>query len=154
MVDGGLSGFIDSSSRALAEGRYEDILSDGIEGLKNSWWMAPIMGAGFNLAGKAGSKLGKTALGQATGKVLKEGTQALGGAIDNILPQGVKRIIQEGSEKLNDRFIQTSLKNCLTISDDGIYSVKTNGYNVQLIEDELSEEILEAISKGDNTLVA
>ncbi|MBQ4647438.1 MAG: hypothetical protein IJB79_08835 [Candidatus Gastranaerophilales bacterium] len=153
MVDGGLSGLIDGSSRAMAEGRYEDILSDGWEGFKGGLIASPIMGTGFNIAGKAGSKLGQTALGQVAGKATKEGIQVLGGVLDNLLPQGIKRIIQESSEKLNDRFIQTSLKNCLTISDDGIYSVKTNGYSVQLIESELSEEILEAITRGDNTLV-
>ncbi len=153
IVDGGLSGFVDSSSRALAEGRYEDIFSDGVEGLKYGLWTAPVMGVGFNFAGKLGFKLGQTAVGQATGNFIKTGMHALGDTVDNILPQGVKRIIQEGSEKLNNRFIQTSLKNCLTVSKDGIYSVAIGGYSVQLIEGELSEEILEAIANGNNTLV-
>ena len=153
VVDGSTSGFIDNSSRAFAEGRYEDILSDGWDGFKGGLLAAPLMNAGFNFAGKAGSRLGQTVLGQTTGKMAKEGFQALGNVIDSILPQGVKRILQESGEKLNSRFVQTSLKNCLTISDDGIYSVRANGYNIQLVKSELSDEILEAISKGDNTLV-
>ena len=111
------------------------------------------MNVGFNIAGKAGVKLGNTRIGQIAGRAFSNGAQAIGTGIDHLLPQGVKRVINEAGEKLNNKFVQASLKNCLTISDDGIYSVKINGYSVQLIKDELSEEILEAISKGDNTLV-
>ncbi|MBR1976773.1 hypothetical protein IKA15_00665 [bacterium] len=58
VIDGSLSGFVDGSSRALAEGRFEDILKDGTTGFVGGAIASPIIGAGFKGAGKLGSKLG------------------------------------------------------------------------------------------------
>lgn len=60
MVDGALSGATDGFARALAEGRIEDIPQDMLNGGLGGAIASPIIGGGFRLAGRGGSKLGAT----------------------------------------------------------------------------------------------
>ena len=71
-VDGSLSGAADGFSRALAEGRTEDLLSDSASGFVGGLIASPIIGGGFKIAGKAGSKLGKIVSSNTSDSLTKE----------------------------------------------------------------------------------
>lgn len=58
VVDGALSGATDGLARALGEGRIEDIPQDILNGLAGGAVASPLIGGGFRLATKGGSKIG------------------------------------------------------------------------------------------------
>ena len=58
VVDGALSGATDGFARALGEGRIEDIPQDTLNGLAGGAVASPLIGGGFRLATKGGSKIG------------------------------------------------------------------------------------------------
>ncbi len=64
VVDGTLSGATDGFSRAVGEGRYEDILDETLTSAAGGAIASPIIGGSFKLIGSAGSALGKKIIGE------------------------------------------------------------------------------------------
>ena len=65
-VDGALGGATDGFARSLAEGDFENMGENVTQGFVGGLIAAPVIGGGFRLAGKAGSKVGSKLFGNAT----------------------------------------------------------------------------------------
>lgn len=161
-LDGGLSGATDAFARDIATGNTDNLLKDTLQGFGAGAAGGVVIGGGFKVAGKAGAKLGSTEAAQALGGAIKKTTGGLsdlaGDAVDGLanhsrIVRNISSTLSDFGDNLNSKAIATSLKNCLTIGDDGLYNVNVGSYTVKLAKDELSDEILEAISKNDNTAV-
>ena len=98
-IDGSLSGATDGFSRALAEGRFEDIPKDtfisGIGGAVAS----PLIHTGFDVAGKVGGGIG--------GEVLKLYSKFMG---ETISDEVVEVVSKEASEALQDEIVQQTVE--------------------------------------------
>lgn len=152
-IDGGLSGAMDAFSRDIGgnltnsedekDKNISEILQDTAIGTIGGALGGVLIGGAMKGAGKLGSALGNTSLGKAADKTIKNVSKNIGDTLSNGL---------DGTN-INNNFIPVSLKNVVSELDDNVYSVTVGNYTVQLAKDELSDEMLEAMSKGDNTLI-
>lgn len=103
VVDGAFSGATDGFARALGEGRIEDIPQDMLAGAAGGAIASPIIGGGFKIAGKAGSKIGN---------VIKN-SDVLDNIADTRLYTAASELKSAASSKIDDVAgkLKTSLKN-------------------------------------------
>ncbi len=171
-IDGGLSGAMDAFSRDVAQnmtnGENEEdkdileILKDTTSGFVGGAAGGIVIGGAMRGASKLGNLAGETQIGQNAGQAIKK----IGGDISETLSDGldmlggkapvvnsIRESLSNFGVTINDKFVATSLKNAVTQVDDNIYSVAVGNYSVQIAKEELSEEIIEAINKGDNSLI-
>ena len=123
-VDGALSGAADGFSRALGEGRVEDITDDTLNGALGGLIASPLIGGAMRLSFSGASALGRSVFGEAQ-DVLTNGVQdtlAREAAQTNIVSFGS---IDEALEYLN----KSTNKNAQVILDAYNSAVK-NGKNV------------------------
>ena len=134
MVDGGLSGFVDGSSRALGEGRYEDILSDGTQGLVGGMIASPIIGGGFVAAGKLGSTIGNKITNKVGNEVAQEAGEKVGNEIGQEASEEVGQVIgKETGEELAGQTVEHISKKTNEIISKIDMSSLTEEEKIQLI---------------------
>lgn len=132
-VDGALGGAADNMTRAALNG--ENVLKAGVEGAIGGAIMSPIIGGGFNLAGKAGHAINN----KITTKI--------------ILPDGIKTKFKQGSigdcallstidGMMNNPKTAKALKKSITKTVGGDYNVKIGDQIVRVTKDSLSDEVL------------
>lgn len=171
-IDGGLSGAMDAFSRDIGENltnsedeedkNISEILQDTAIGTIGGAIGGVLIGGAMKGAGKVGSELGNTSFGQAAGKTIKNVSGNIGDTLSSGLNElsDKSRIVKNLADGLdnigtdiNNKFITGSLKNAVSELDDNIYSVTIGNYSVQLAKSELTDEIIDAMNKGDNTLI-
>lgn len=132
-VDGALGGASDNMVRAGLNG--ENVLKAGVEGAIGGAIMAPIIGGGFNLAGKAGHAINN----KITTKI--------------VLPDGIKTKFKQGSigdcallstidGMMNNPKTAKAFKKSITKTIAGDYNVKIGDQIVRVSKDSLSDEVL------------
>ncbi len=132
-VDGALGGAADNMVRAGLEN--ENIIEAGIQGAVGGAIMAPIIGGGFRVAGKAGHALNN----KITTKI--------------VLPDGIKTKFKQGSigdcallstidGMMNNQTTAKSFKKAITKTAGGDYNVKIGDNIVRVTKDSLSDEVL------------
>ena len=132
-VDGALGGAADNMTRAALNG--ENVLKAGVEGAIGGAIMSPIIGGGFNLAGKAGHAINN----KITTKI--------------VLPDGIKTKFKQGSigdcallstidGMMNNPKTAKALKKSITKTVGGDYNVKIGDQIVRVTKDSLSDEVL------------
>lgn len=132
-VDGALGGATDNMTRAALNG--ENVLKAGVEGAIGGAIMSPIIGGGFNLAGKAGHAINN----KITTKI--------------ILPDGIKTKFKQGSigdcallstidGMMNNPKTAKAFKKSITKTVGGDYNVKIGDQIVRVTKDSLSDEVL------------
>ena len=132
-VDGALSGASDNMVRAALNG--EDVLKSGIEGAIGGMMMAPVIGGGFRVAGKAGHALNN----KITTKI--------------VLPDGINTKFKQGNigdcallstidGMMNNPQTAKTFKKSITKTIGGDYNVKIGDQIVRVSKDSLSDEIL------------
>ena len=138
-VDGALSGATDGFARAAAEGRWEDIPQEMLQGGLGGLIASPIIGGGFRVAGKAGS----TVINKINNKI----------TIGSLLPDGTMTKFSQGEIgdcallSMLDGFLGNSktakqIQNAITTSTDGGYNVKIGSQTVKIAREELTDEML------------
>ena len=138
-VDGALSGATDGFARAAAEGRWEDIPQEMLQGGLGGLIASPVIGGGFRVAGKAGS----TVINKINNKI----------TIGSLLPDGTMTRFSQGEMgdcallSMLDGFLGNSkmskqIKNAITTSADGGYNVKIGSQTVKIAREELTDEML------------
>lgn len=132
-VDGALGGASDNMVRAGLNG--ENVLKAGVEGAIGGAIMAPIIGGGFNLAGKAGHAINN----KITTKI--------------VLPDGIKTKFKQGSigdcallstidGMMNNPKTAKTFKKSITKTIGGDYNVKIGDQIVRVSKNSLSDEVL------------
>ena len=138
-VDGTISGATDGFARAIGEGRIEDIPSEMLNGAVGGLVAAPIIGGGFRLSGKFGSKV--------AGAINEKIT------FSRVLPDGVSTALKQGETgdcnllsvidgMLANPQTAKTLKKSLSTTVDGNYQVKIGDKIVQVTRDSLSDNAL------------
>lgn len=117
MVDGTLSGATDGFARALGEGRIEDIPEDMLQGAVGGAIASPIIGGGFNLAGKAGGKIG----GIISNKLRKEASEEIAEEIST-------KISREISGEVGEEFTERA---SIEIGSEIAEEVSNNGSKIK-----------------------
>lgn len=95
VIDGAISGATDGFSRALGEGRIEDIPQDMLTGAAGGAIASPIIGGGMKLVGKAGSAAGN-AIKNAVGK---EAAENAGDIVSREISENISAEITEQAGK-------------------------------------------------------
>ncbi len=132
-VDGALGGAADNMTRAALNG--ENVLQAGVEGAIGGMIMAPIIGGGFNLAGKAGHAINN----KITTKI--------------VLPDGIKTKFKQGNigdcallstidGMMSNPKTAKAFKKSITKTIGGDYNVKIGDQVVRVAKDSLSDEML------------
>ncbi len=132
-VDGALGGATDNMVRAGLNG--ENIIEAGVQGAVGGAIMAPIIGGGFRVAGKAGHALNN----KITTKI--------------ILPDGINTKFKQGNVgdcallstidgMMNNPTTAKSFKKSITKTAGGDYNVKIGDNVVRVAKDSLSDEML------------
>lgn len=139
MVDGSLSGAGDGFARALAEGRFEDIPQDMLQGFIGGAIASPFIGGGFRLAGKAGS----TVLNKINNKI----------TFSSVLPDGTSTKFGQGQVgdcpllSMIDGFLANDrtkglLTNAIQTDVNGNFAVKIGDKTVTVLRSSLTDEML------------
>lgn len=139
MVDGAVSGASDGAIRAIAQGRYSDILSDTISGFAGGAIMSPVIGGGMRIATKAGT----TVLNKFNNKL----------TLSNVLPDGTSTKFSQGEVGdcallsifdgiLGNKNTAKQLKESIMTNANGDYSVCIGDEIVKVARDSLSDEAL------------
>lgn len=132
-VDGALGGAGDNMVRAALNG--ENIIKAGIQGAVGGLIMAPIIGGGFRVAGKAGRAL--------NGKII----------MSKVLPDGISTKFKQGSVgdcallstidgMMNNPTTAKALKKSITKTIGGDYNVKIGDKIVKVAKSSLTDEML------------
>ena len=132
-VDGALGGASDNMVRAALNG--ENVIKAGVQGAIGGMIMAPVIGGGFRVAGKAGKALNN----KITTKI--------------VLPDGIKTKFSQGTVgdcallstidgMLNNPQTAKNIKKSVTKTIGGDYNVKIGDQIVRVAKDSLSDEML------------
>jgi len=138
-LDGSLSGAMDGFARAVAEGRWEDIPQEMLTGGTNGFFVSPIIGGGFRIAGKVGS----TVINKVNNKI----------TIGSLLPDGTLTKFSQGkigdcallsmlNGFLSNSKISKQIQNAITTTADGGYRVKIGSQIIKIAREELTGEML------------
>ena len=139
VVDGSLSGAADGAIRAVAEGRYEDIVSDTFGGLVGRAVFSPVIGGGMRLATKAGG----TILNKINNKI----------TLKTMLPDGSATKFSQGEAGdcaflsifdgiLNNEEMSKKLQKSILTDANGDITVSIGGKAVTVARDSLTDEML------------
>ena len=139
MVDGSLSGAGDGFARALAEGRFEDIPQDMLQGFIGGAIASPFIGGGFRLVGKASS----TVLNKINNKI----------TFSSVLPDGTSTKFGQGQVgdcpllSMIDGFLandrtKSLLTNAIQTDANGNFAVKIGDKTVTVLRSSLTDEML------------
>ena len=139
MVDGSLSGAGDGFARALAEGRFEDIPQDMLQGFIGGAIASPFIGGGFRLVGKASS----TVLNKINNKI----------TFSSVLPDGTSTKFGQGQVgdcpllSMIDGFLANErtkglLINAIQTDVNGNFVVKIGDKTVTVLRSSLTDEML------------
>ncbi|MBE7704687.1 MAG: hypothetical protein E7Z90_02595 [Cyanobacteria bacterium SIG29] len=137
MVDGTLSGATDGFARALGEGRIEDIPEDMLQGAVGGAIASPIIGGGFNLAGKAGGKIGgiiSNKLGkEASEEIAEEVTSKISREISGEVGEEVieRASIEIGSEVAEEVGEEITERTSMEIGSEIAEEVTNNGSKIK-----------------------
>ena len=132
-VDGALSGASDNMVRAALNG--DDVVEAGVQGAIGGAVMAPIIGGGFRIAGKAGNVLNN----KITTKI--------------VLPDGINTKFKQGSAgdcallstidgMMNNPATSKNIKKSITKTAGGDYNVKIGDKIVNVAKSSLSDDML------------
>lgn len=137
-VDGAIGGSADNMVRAALNG--EDVFEAGVQGAVGGMIMAPVIGGGFKLAGKAGKALNN--------KI----TTA------SVMPDGVNTKFAQGTEgdcallsvldgMMNSKDAQKKIKNAISspVGSD-FYNVKIGNRSVNVLKSSLADEASDSLS--------
>lgn len=147
-TDGTLSGAADGFSRAAAEGRWEDIPQDTLNNAVMGFFASPIIGSGFNIAGKAGTKLANTKAGEAIKELVFDNLSKAGDYFSDLAHQYTPNLANSFDNlgvKINDKLATTAINNAIVKNSDDSLSVTIGDYVINVASDEIPDEI-----KGDN----
>ena len=139
MVDGSLSGAGDGFARALAEGRFEDIPQDMLQGFIGGAIASPFIGGGFRLVGNASS----TILNKINNKI----------TFSSVLPDGTSTKFGQGQVgdcpllSMIDGFLANNktknlLTNAIQTDVNGNFAVKIGDKTVTVLRSSLTDEML------------
>ena len=136
-VDGALGGSSDNMLRAALNG--EDVLKAGVQGAIGGAIMAPVIGSGFRIAGKAGKSINN----KITTKI--------------VLPDGVNTKFKQGrvgdcallstiDAMMNNPSTSKVIKKSITKTIGGDYNVKIGNKVVKVSKNAISDEMLSDIT--------
>ena len=110
-VDGALGGATDGFARSLAEGDFENMGENVTQGFVGGLIAAPVIGGGFRLAGKAGSKVGSKLFGNATANTVSSNAGDLTSGITGATAvSGLTIATRELSENVADGLSDSTTK--------------------------------------------
>ena len=119
-VDGALGGATDGFARSLAEGDFENMGENVTQGFVGGLIAAPVIGGGFRLAGKAGSKVGSKLFGNATANTVSSNAGDLTSGITGATAvSGLTIATRELSENVADGLSDSTTKEI----SDGVVDV-------------------------------
>lgn len=119
-VDGALGGATDGFARSLAEGDFENMGENVTQGFVGGLIAAPVIGGGFRLAGKAGSKVGSKLFGNATANTVSSNAGDLTNGITGATAvSGLTIATRELSENVADGLSDSTTKEI----SDGVVDV-------------------------------
>ncbi len=137
-VDGAIGGSADNMVRAALNG--EDVFEAGVQGAVGGMIMAPVIGGGFKLAGKAGKALNN--------KI----------TTSSVMPDGVNTKFAQGAEgdcallsvldgMMNSKDAQKKIKSAISspVGSD-FYNVKIGNKSVNVLKSSLADEASDSLS--------
>ncbi len=137
-VDGAIGGAADNMVRAALNG--EDVFEAGVQGAVGGMIMAPVIGGGFKLAGKAGKALNN--------KI----------TTSSVMPDGVNTKFAQGAEgdcallsvldgMMNSKDAQKKIKSAISspVGSD-FYNVKIGNKSVNVLKSSLADEASDSLS--------
>jgi len=147
-TDGTLSGAADGFSRAAAEGRWEDIPQDTFNNAVGGFFASPIISTGFNMAGKAGTKLANTKAGEAAKELVFDNLSKVGDYFSDLTHQYTPNLansLDNLGTTINDKLTISAINKAVVQNSDDSLSVTIGDYVINVASDEIPDEI-----KGDS----
>ncbi len=140
-VDGALGGATDGFARSLADGDFENMGQNMADGFAGGLVAAPIIGGGFRLAGRAGSKVGDKLFGRTTANAVADNTDSIvNGMAGASIASGLTIATRELSENVADGLSESATREI----SDGIADPTSD-----VVIKEASENLADGITDVD-----
>ena len=145
-IDGGLSGAADGFSRALAEGRIEDIPKDMLTNSLGGVVASPLIDGGFNLFSKMGSKIGNSILSSQSDVLADAVTKQTSELVQAQMAQElVEQANKEVSEAISDEVADTVQREVIEQTTEEITQI-TSKETSEIIQKEAIQQTVQELS--------